>query len=173
MEFCKRPGDQKIRDIIITPLANATRTTLPLTSQIAGGKIPIMTKKILLFAILIWFFFAALAILNGLIRNSVYGPMVGELAAHQISTIIFCLIILLVTLIFVKTIKPEDSELIWIGFFWLCLTIAFEFVFGHYVIGHPWSRLFADYNLLQGRVWLAVLITTLFAPLVVRKVFKA
>jgi hypothetical protein len=29
-------------------------------------------------------------------------------------------------------------------------TVAFELTFGHYVMGHPWSRLLADYNLLAG-----------------------
>jgi hypothetical protein len=33
------------------------------------------------------------------------------------------------------------------------MTIAFEFGFGHYVAGHSWSRLLADYNLANGRVW--------------------
>jgi hypothetical protein len=40
-----------------------------------------------------------------------------------------------------------------IGACWLLMTIAFEFGFGHYVAGHSWSRLIADYNLLEGRVW--------------------
>jgi len=44
--------------------------------------------------------------------------------------------------------------------------VAFEFLFGHYVMGHPWSRLVQDFNLLAGRVWALVLLTTLFAPIV-------
>jgi hypothetical protein len=40
-----------------------------------------------------------------------------------------------------------------IGVCWLLMTVAFEFGFGHYVAGHSWVRLFADYNLLEGRVW--------------------
>jgi len=32
------------------------------------------------------------------------------------------------------------------------------------LFGTPWDRLFADYNLAQGRVWILVPITTAFAP---------
>jgi hypothetical protein len=38
------------------------------------------------------------------------------------------------------------------------MTLAFEFLFGHYVAGHSWRRLPADYDLSAGRVWV-------FAPL--------
>lgn len=37
-----------------------------------------------------------------------------------------------------------------IGCIWLMLTPSFEFLFGHYVMGHPWSRLLYDYNLFAG-----------------------
>jgi hypothetical protein len=45
---------------------------------------------------------------------------------------------------------------------WLVLTIAFETVLGRYVLGNPWSQVFGDYNVLEGRVsplsllWLTV-----------------
>jgi hypothetical protein len=47
---------------------------------------------------------------------------------------------------------------------WLVLTVIFEFLFGHFVMGHPWSSLFHDYNLLAGRVWVLVLIWIAAAP---------
>jgi hypothetical protein len=45
------------------------------------------------------------------------------------------------------------------------LTLAFEFLAGHYLFGNPWSKLLADYNLLRGHIWVLVLITTAFGPL--------
>jgi len=51
-----------------------------------------------------------------------------------------------------------------IGGFWLVMTILFEFVFGHYVMGHPWETLLTDYNLFKGKMWVLVLITTFLAP---------
>ena len=46
----------------------------------------------------------------------------------------------------------------------LGLTIAFEFLFGHYIAGHAWSKLFQDYNILAGRVWAVVLLWVALAP---------
>jgi hypothetical protein len=49
--------------------------------------------------------------------------------------------------------KPTSSnQALTIGFMWLGLTVALEFLFFHYVMGHPWSRLLHDYNVFAGRV---------------------
>ncbi len=47
------------------------------------------------------------------------------------------------------------------------MTIAFEFGFGHFVAGHSWGRLLADYNLLTGHVWVLFLLWVLVVPIVV------
>jgi len=47
---------------------------------------------------------------------------------------------------------------------WLVLTVAFEFLFGHYVAGQPRKKLLADYNLLAGRLGVLILVTLLFTP---------
>lgn len=62
--------------------------------------------------------------------------------------------------------EMETPHLFRLGLFWTLLTIAFEFGFGHFVVGHPWSRLFQDYNLAAGRVWIFVLLTLLIAPVI-------
>ena len=49
---------------------------------------------------------------------------------------------------------------------WLVLTVAFEFLGGHYLFGQSWERLFADYDVRSGRIWLLVLATTAAAPLI-------
>ncbi|MBN2058363.1 MAG: hypothetical protein JW782_06175 [Candidatus Saganbacteria bacterium] len=131
-----------------------------------------MTRKTFLTALLFWFILAVLANINGLVRNFGYGPYVGEQAAHQLSTVIFCILILLATYVMVKLARPARAELIWIGIFWLVATIAFEFLFGHYVVGHSWEHLLADYNILKGRVWGIVLLVTLLAPLITGEFVK-
>jgi len=45
-----------------------------------------------------------------------------------------------------------------------CLTLAFEFLAGHYLFHNPWSRLLEDYDVARGRIWILVLFTTLLAP---------
>jgi protein-S-isoprenylcysteine O-methyltransferase Ste14 len=64
----------------------------------------------------------------------------------------------------------SSSQAFATGGIWLLLTIVFEFVFGHYVMGHPWSRLFRDYNLLKGRLWVLVLVWTAISPYVFHKI---
>ncbi|MHC1604588.1 MAG: hypothetical protein ACXQTP_01265 [Candidatus Methanofastidiosia archaeon] len=49
------------------------------------------------------------------------------------------------------------------------MTITFEFIVGHYIIGHPWSKLLADYNILKGRVWSLILLTILAGPYFIGK----
>ena len=62
--------------------------------------------------------------------------------------------------------NPASAEqALAIGLLWLGLTVAFEFLFGHYVAGHPWPQLH-DYNLLAGRVWSLLLIWVAVAPYV-------
>lgn len=59
----------------------------------------------------------------------------------------------------------RSEAMIAIGVYWVILTAAFEFAFGHYVVGVSWEKLLADYDILNNRRWVLVLITTLLAPL--------
>ena len=125
-------------------------------------RIPIFLKYILA-----WFGMVILAIINGTLRVELYGPLISELTAHQLSTLsalfIFGLYIRVLGRIWPL---PSAKLALLIGAAWVCMTIAFEFLFGHYAIGHSWHKLFHDYNLLAGRVWLLVLIWTGIAPYV-------
>jgi hypothetical protein len=101
-----------------------------------------------------WLILAVVAIANGALRQATYGRQLTELAAHQLSTVTG----ILLTGTVVWSLDhfwpiPSGKDAWIIGVCWLFMTIAFEFGFGHYVVGHSWARLFADYNLLEGRVW--------------------
>lgn len=117
---------------------------------------------------LAWFALVVIAIINGTLREYTYGKMVPELAAHQISTISAALFCGLFVWFVNRALPMESPAQAWmIGVIWLVMTIIFEFGFGHFVAGHPWSRLIADYNLLAGRVWLLFLIWLLILPLLI------
>jgi len=103
--------------------------------------------------LLAWIGLAVIMILNGIMRG-LYQPFMSELMAHQISTITGIVLVFLVTWFMNKNWPiPSDTKSLYIGVSWLIMTILFEFIFGHYVIGHPWNKLFHDYNLLEGRIW--------------------
>ena len=112
-----------------------------------------------------WLGMVILAILNGAIREKFYGQYMREILAHQLSTLIgiilFGVYIWLLTGIW-RIESPKQALMI--GGMWLIMTILFEFVFGHYVMGHTWARLFHDYNFFEGRVWSLLLIWTAVAP---------
>jgi len=112
-----------------------------------------------------WCLFAALAVSNGVLRVSVVTPLVGDQAAHVIATVLLCAIIATLTWLLLPWLAPgSPRDALIIGTAWLSMTVAFEFLAGHFLFGHDWDRLLADYNLARGRVWLFVLITTLLAP---------
>ena len=121
--------------------------------------------KIVLIYAASWLGMAILAILNGVTRQKLYGQHMHELSAHQLSTLIGLILFSLYIWILTGVYRIESSnQALVIGGMWLIMTILFEFVFGHYVVGHPWGRLFHDYNLVKGRIWLLVLIWTAIAP---------
>jgi hypothetical protein len=104
-------------------------------------------------------------IINGMIRQFGYARTFSELTAHQISSVTG--IILFGVYIWLVNLRwPFDSgtQAAGVGGIWLVLTIAFEFLFGHYVAGHTWSRLLHDYNIVEGRLWGLVLLTIASAP---------
>lgn len=106
-----------------------------------------------------------IAIINGLLRELWYKQFLSELSAHQLSAWSFILLFGLYVWFILPWIALPSSRAAWqLGFIWLALTVAFEFLFGHYVMGHPWERLLHDYNLLAGRVWVLVLIWIVLAP---------
>ena len=119
----------------------------------------------------IWFLLAISAIVVATFRIAVLLPQVGEQTAHQLGTILYLIVQFLIIYLFIRKMKIRDVKtLLLIGIFWAVITIIFEFVFGHYVIGHSWQKLFADYNLFNGRLWVLVLINNIVAPLISGKI---
>ncbi len=114
---------------------------------------------------LAWLPMVAIAILNGILRETTYGKQLSESRAHQLSTVTG--ILFLGTYIwFVTGLLGFESlsQALMIGCLWFGLTIAFEFLFGHFVAKHSWHELLADYNLLAGRLWPLVLLWVAIAP---------
>ncbi len=117
-------------------------------------------------ALAVWIVLLLLAILNGAVRESLIRPRTGELLGHALSTLILCAAIVVVSVYSIGWIGPESRyDALAIGGVWLVLTLAFEFLGGHFLFGNSWTTLLADYNVLRGRVWILVLLTTLCAPI--------
>lgn len=114
-----------------------------------------------------WLPMVLIGIANGVLREFTYGRFVGELTAHQLSTGVALVLFGVYVWLVVRVWPPvSTAQSVRVGIVWLVLTVAFEFLFGHYVVGHAWARLLHDYNLLAGRVWALVLIWIAAAPVV-------
>ena len=116
---------------------------------------------------------ALLAVLNGAFRVYIILPFTSEAVAHIISTVIFLVVQFLTIYLFIKKIKLQHViSAVKIGLLWVCMTVLFEFIFGHYVMNHPGEKLIADYNIFNGRLWLLVLLNNIAAPVFSFKINK-
>jgi ABC-type uncharacterized transport system permease subunit len=99
--------------------------------------------KLLTFTVGTWILFMITAVNNAGIRNVVYKPIVGDLVAHQISTFLLILIILLVTYILLQhfRLKFSTSNALMVGFMWVSCTILFEFTTCFYIFVDSWDKL--------------------------------
>ncbi|WP_205783210.1 hypothetical protein [Flagellimonas allohymeniacidonis] len=123
--------------------------------------------------VLAWLPMVIIAIANGLLRERFIANRIKELYAHQVSTLILILFFGIYIWLVFQMWRPESpQQALNIGLFWLVLTVVFEFLFGHYIAGHTWSKLLEDYNIMAGRVWILVLIWVTIAPYVIYELQK-
>ena len=111
-------------------------------------------------ALTVWLLLLVTALVLAVFREGVLTPRVGPQASHLLGTALAVAVMATVIGISLSWVVPglEVRSLWALGFGWTGLTVAFEFVFGHFVMGHPWSRLLHDYDLLAGRVWVLVFV---------------
>jgi len=115
--------------------------------------------------LLVWLVMLVISIANGALRDFTYGKYVAELHAHQLSTASGMVLLGLVMFAFVHFWPPASArQALSIGLFWMALTVAFEFLFFHYVGGHPWAELLVNYDLSRGRLWPLLLAWVAIAP---------
>lgn len=114
----------------------------------------------------LWLLGLVFAVANGAFGNIILQPMVGAYANHVIKTVAAILWMLFISLLHaLSTRGPAFTKAAWIaGITWLILTVAFEFLAGHYLFGNNWDVLIADYQIWNGRLWTLVLAALLFGP---------
>lgn len=112
-----------------------------------------------------WLVLVVLMVLNGIARQALLATVLSPLRAHQVSSIAGIGIILAASWLLVPWVGARSvRQQLRLGFAWVVGTVAFEFVFGHWAVGHSWRHLAADYDLLAGRLWPLVLLATGLAP---------
>jgi len=117
-------------------------------------------------ALLVWCGIAVAMVVQGTAREALVTPAFGALRAHQLSSVTGAAIVFggsVLALPWLGLVGKARRQ--WqLGGFWVALTVAFELGFGHWVAGHSWARLLADYDVTAGRMWLLVLAATACSP---------
>ncbi|HEY0964202.1 MAG TPA: hypothetical protein VGE31_00170, partial [Candidatus Paceibacterota bacterium] len=106
-----------------------------------------------------------------IVRELVYAPYVGDLTAHQLSTIIAIAAYggLVYAMLSKEFLNASQRTLWMVGVLWVVMTVTFEFSFGYYVDGASWMELIGDYNLFRGNVWGLFLVFILIIPHLVKR----
>lgn len=130
-----------------------------------------METKFIIVTLGTWLLFMFLAIGNAILREGIYSSFLDELRAHQLSTFTLMTLFIIGTYFVLRftQINLTDQQAFLMGSIWLILTICFEFLAGHYAFGNSWDKLLADYNILKGRIWILIPLTTLIAPYLIKK----
>jgi predicted ABC-type sugar transport system permease subunit len=110
---------------------------------------------------------ALVAVINGVLRETVLIPRIGAYPGHVLSTAVLVVVILGITAVYFRRVSVEYRrlELLVIGALWMGLTVGFEFLVG-YVENTPVAVTLGQYDVLAGQVWIAVPVTLLVSPLV-------
>lgn len=112
-----------------------------------------------------WAAILVLANFNGALRELALVPLFGAGVAGVASTVLLCVLIVLVARLMIRWIAPRSAaQALGVGVIWVVLTLAFEFLAGHYLFGRSWEELLREYDVASGRLWVFVPIVTLLAP---------
>jgi hypothetical protein len=119
----------------------------------------------------IWFGILVLAFLNGSFRETVLIPKLGSINGLILSAVLLSLVIFTVAYFSMPWFREQQIETyIIIGISWLCLTVVFEFTFGHFILGKSWIELLGAYSFEGGNLWPIVLVVLAIAPSLTAKI---
>lgn len=127
-----------------------------------------MRKQLLAYAVGVWVIILFLNILGAAFRQGFLIPVLGEGAGRALETLLVVAMVWIVTFLFIRAAGRDASaaDLLLVGVLWLALTLTFEFSFGHFVEGLSVQTMLADYNVLNGRLFILVVLSAFIAPVV-------
>ena len=112
-----------------------------------------------------WAIILPFMIANGMFRELLLKRVVNDAVADILSAVIGTVIVIGLTRIVLRPLAGKStSNLVHASVTLVVLTVAFEFLFGHYVDRASWDELLANYEIWNGRLWPMVLATLAFMP---------
>jgi hypothetical protein len=124
-----------------------------------------MHAGIALRALGVWSIILVLAILNGALREKFLLPALGARPGLFLSGVSLAAMILLLACLSVPWLGVTHRVgFLYVGMFWLILTLVFEFCFGMLLQGKSWHVMLQAYTFSNGNIWPLVLLVTGVAP---------
>lgn len=112
-----------------------------------------------------WLIILPFMIANGIFRELVVKQVVADAVAEAISVALGIVIVVALTRWLLRPLAGKATgDLIRASLTLVLLTVAFEFLFGHYVDRRSWSDLLANYAIWDGKLWPIALATIAFMP---------
>lgn len=129
-----------------------------------------VVRNCLLRAIAIWLVILVCAFVNGALREWLLIPSLDPIAGMVLSGLLLSAVVLIVALLTIRWIGPvNDLQALATGALWLAGTLVFEFGFGLGVQHQPLQQVLAAYTFAGGNLWPLVLLVTLLAPFISRR----
>ena len=126
--------------------------------------------SILLKATRIWLVIVVAAIFNGVFREKVLVPVIGSGFAIPLSGVLLAILVFLIAFVSISFIGSSVAKTyLWIGFLWVVLTLSFELLFGHFIVGKAWREIMQIFNIQKGDLFIVVLFVTAISPWVAAK----
>ena len=128
----------------------------------------VMATYVALRGLGLWLVILVLAVANGIVREAVLVPKLGNSPGLILSGILLSGFVLLVAYVGLPWLNTQGMELILIGLGWLLATLIFEFSFG-LLRGKALNEILAAYTFKGGNIWPIVLLVVAVAPWVAGK----
>jgi len=118
----------------------------------------------------VWLCLIGAEIVHGILRAMLLVPLVGEFRSNQIGVLTGSAIILVIAYFTIPWVGARrTTELLTVGLIWLVSTVAFEILFGRFVMGLSWERIGANYNLAEDGLMPLGLLVLLLSPWIATK----
>lgn len=125
-----------------------------------------MIKK----SLLIWLGIIPLAVLNGILREKVLSPAIGENISLTISGITLCCLILALSVIFIPKLGRHNAKsYLKAGLVWMGATVVFEFLM-EAAMGYTVRDMLRAYDVTSGNLWTVVVLFCAIAPLLAARI---
>ncbi len=133
-------------------------------------------KKFHVQSFLFWFVLLIIAIINAIIREVTYKPLLEPhigVWAHQISSLTAIMLFFIAIFLFLKNTKEDftKKDVILAGILWIILTLIFETLMNFYR-KLTTQEILETYYFWRGETWIFVLLSLIVSPLICYHLLK-